>query len=41
VLRFERLGADFRGLCEAIGIGGELPHHNPSSHRHYSSYFDT
>jgi hypothetical protein len=40
VLRFERLGEDFRRLCAALGIEGELSRHNPSSHRHYSSYFD-
>ena len=40
VLRFERLDTDFRRLCEQLRLDGSLPHHNPSSHRHYSWYFD-
>lgn len=33
--RFERLQADFRVVCETIGVNANLPHVNSSSHRDY------
>jgi hypothetical protein len=38
--RYERLNQDAEALFSRIGVpGARLPHANPSSHRHYSSYY--
>jgi hypothetical protein len=41
VMRFERLNADFRRVCDRIGIPfQELPVRNKSSREHFSRYYD-
>lgn len=37
--RFENMQADFRSVCEAIGVTAELPHRNGTSHRRYAEYY--
>jgi hypothetical protein len=39
--RYENLQGDFDKVCDKIGIPRKkLPHLNPSSHKHYSSYYN-
>ena len=41
IMRFENLAADFRTLCNAIGISPPaLPQYNRSNREHYSKYYD-
>ncbi len=41
ILRQERLGDDFRALCERLQIRHEpLPVRNKSAHQHYATYYD-
>jgi hypothetical protein len=39
--RFEHLEKDFSVLCDYLSIKAELPHHNPSRHQDYRSYYST
>lgn len=38
--RFERLEADFRAVCERVGIEASLPHLNRREHEPYADYYD-
>lgn len=38
--RFENLRADFKKICDRLGIEGELPHWNKTDHESYQKYFD-
>lgn len=38
--RYERFGADLRTLLDRVGLpDAEIPHVNPSRHRHYAAYY--
>ena len=39
--RFEHLERDWHAICEILGIPRiQLPHHNPSTHDHYRTYYN-
>ena len=38
--RFENLNADFKIICDKLGLEGELPHWNRTSRDSYQQYFD-
>ena len=38
--RYERLEADFEGVCQRLGVCASLPRANPSDHVHFSRYYD-
>lgn len=41
IIRYETLEADFRRVCERVGLPAyDLPHRNKSSRAHYTSYYD-
>lgn len=40
IYRYESLHDDFDTLCLKVGKNAVLPHHKPSSHQHYSRYYD-
>ncbi len=40
VYRFESFEADFGRLCQRLRVDVSLPHTKPSTHRHYSEYYD-
>lgn len=40
IFRFENLEEDFGRLCRRIGLDAVLPHRKPSSHLHFSEYYD-
>jgi chondroitin 4-sulfotransferase 11 len=37
--RFERLQADWRHVCDQLGVRVELAHHRPGNHRPYREYY--
>ena len=38
--RFENLEADFKTICDKVGITASLPHINKSDRRGYRDYYD-
>ena len=40
IIRFETLDADFRALCDTLGLRAELPHLKTSERDHYGGYYD-
>jgi hypothetical protein len=41
IMRFENLAADFRTVCQTLGISPtKLPQYNRSEREHYSKYYD-
>ena len=40
VYRFESFAEDFARLCRRVRVDAALPHKKPSSHEHYSEYYD-
>ena len=40
IYRFESFEEDFARLCRRVGVNVALPHKKPSTHRHFSEYYD-
>lgn len=38
--RFESIEKDFKEICDHLGLEGELPHWNKTSHTEYRQYYD-